>query len=243
MTTIRIDFDAEALKALDRRVRLLTDQNLRFVAARALTESAKAAQSGLKQAMPRFIDQPTRWTLGSTFVQYARANNLETTIGIRSDKQGRGNAAGRYLRPIVEGTTPKIKGADLSATKIAGVSSGAVLVPARTSGLKNAAGNVPLSKYATIFGEARKANGRYYLAPVKRGSSTMAVFERKEGFIGRTSTIERTVRRMFTIESNPKTRRPVFPVQEILSQAFGQAWPIEVRRAFTAEVAGKLGPR
>ena len=237
MTTIRIDFDTQALSRLDGRVRLLTDQNLRFVAARALTESAKAAQSGLKEAMPRFIDQPTRWTLGSTFVQYARANNLETTIGIRSDKQGRGNAAGRYLRPIVEGTTPKIKGADLSATKIAGVSSGAVLVPARNSPLrKTAAGNYTISAYAKVLGSARQGGGKYFIAPVKPGSPTQAVFARA----GRGG---KTTRRVFTIDPSPKTRRPVFPVQEILSKAFGQAWPVEVRRAFEAEVARKLGQR
>lgn len=235
MATIRIDFDAEALKALDKRVRLLTDQNLRYVAARALTQSAKAAQAGLKEGMHRFIDKPTRWTLGSTFVQYARANDLQATVGIRSDNQGRGNAAGRYLLPIVQGTTPKIKGADLSATKIAGVASGAVLVPARNSPLrKTEAGNYTISAYARVLNAARQGGGKYFVAPVKPGSTTQAVFARA----GRGG---KTTRRVFTIDPNPKTRRPVFPVQEILTTAFGQAWPIEVRRAFEAEVASKLG--
>jgi hypothetical protein len=242
MATVRIDLQGD-LQRLDSRVRLLTDQNLRFMAARALTGAAQAAQQELKQATPRYIDNPTRWTVNGTYVRFARADTLTAEVGFRQDAQGRGNAAGKYLLPIVKGTTPKLKGADLSATKIAGAPRGAVLIPARTSGLKNAAGNVPLSKYATILGEARKGNGRYYVAPVKRGSSTMAVFERKEGFIGRTSTIERSVRRMFTIDPNPKTRRPQFPVRQVLEQGFAAAWRAQLRMAFDAEVARRLGGR
>ena len=241
MATIQIDFDAEALRRLDKRVRLLTDQNLRFVASRALTAASQSAQAQLKQETPRYIDQPTRWTLGGTYVKFARTQDLTTEVGFKPNPQGKGNAAGRYLQPVVKGTTPKLKGADLSASKLAGVSAGAVLIPAKASGLKNAAGNVPLSKYAKILGEARKGGGRYYIGPVKRGSSTMAVFERTSGFIPRTSTIETNVRRMFTIDPNPKVRRPQFPVQEILTRAFGNAWPAEVRRAYEAEVARRLG--
>ncbi len=243
MATIRIDFDAEALKALDKRVRLLTDQNLRYVAAKALTGAAQAAQQQLKQATPRYIDRPTRWTLGGTYVRFAKASDLTAEVGFRSDAQRGGNPAGAYLQPIVRGTTPKLKGADLSATKIAREAPGAVLVPAKGSGLLNASGNVPLSRYATILGEARQGGGRYYIGPVKRGSSVKAVFERKEGFIGRTSTLETSTRRLFTIDPNPKTRRPQFPVRQVLEQGFTQAWRGQLIAAFDAEVARRLGAR
>ena len=243
MSTVRIDFDAEALQALDKRVRLLTDQNLRYMAARALTGAAQAAQADLKQATPRFIDNPTRWTLGGTYVRFARADTLTAEVGFRQDKQGRGNPAGKYLQPIVKGTTPKLKGVDLSATKIARQPSGAVLVPAKGSGLLNASGNVPLSRYATILGEARQGGGRYYVGPVKRGSNVKAVFERKEGFIGRTSTLERTTRRLFTIDPNPKPRRSQFPVRQVLEQGFTQAWRGQLIAAFDAEVTKRLGGR
>jgi hypothetical protein len=243
MATVRIDFDAEALTALDKRVRLLTDQNLRYVAAKALTGAAQAAQQDLKQATPRYITNPTRWTLGGTYVRFAKASDLTAEVGFRSDAQGRGNPAGRYLLPIVKGTTPKLKGADLAASKIARETRGAVLVPAKGSGLVNAAGNVPLSKYATILGQARQGGGRYYIGPVKRGSSVKAVFERKEGFIGRTSTLETTTRRLFTLDPNPKQRRQQFPVRQVLEQGFASAWRAQVAAAFDAEVARRLGGR
>ncbi|NDC36081.1 MAG: hypothetical protein EBZ51_12100 [Synechococcaceae bacterium WB9_2_112] len=243
MATIRIDFDAEALQALDKRVRLLTDQNLRYVAARALTGAAQAAQAQLKQASPRYIDNPTRWTLNSTYVRFARADTLTAEVGFKADAQGRGNPAGKYLQPIVAGTTPKLKAADLSASKIARAPRGAVLIPAKGSGLVNAAGNVPLSKYATILAGARQGGGQYFIGPVKPGSSIKAVFERKEGFIGRTSTLERSTRRLFTLDPNPKPRRAQFPVRQVLEQGFASAWRREVAAAFDAEVARRLGGR
>ena len=238
MATVRIDLQGD-LQRLDSRVRLLTDQNLRFMAARALTGAAQAAQQELKQATPRYIDNPTRWTINGTYVRFARADTLTAEVGFRQDAQGRGNAAGKYLLPIVKGTTPKLKGADLSATKIAGQPSGAVLVPARNSPLrKTAAGNYTVSAYAKVLSSARQGGqGRpYFVAPVKPGSSTQAIFTRA----GRGG---QQVRRVFTIDPNPKTRRPQFPVRQVLEQGFAAAWRAQLRMAFDAEVARRLGGR
>jgi len=238
MATVRIDLQSD-LQRLDSRVRLLTDQNLRFMASRALTGASQAAQGALKQATPRYIDRPTRWTLGGTYVRFAKPQDLTTEVGFRQDAQGRGNAAGRYLQPIVKGTTPKLKGADLSATKIAGQPAGAVLVPAKGSPLRqNASGNYTISAYAKVLGAARQGGqGRpYFVAPVKPGSSTQAIFTRA----GRGGT---QLRRVFTIDPTPKVRRPQFPVVPVLRQAFEQAWPGQVRAAYQAEVTRRLGGR
>lgn len=235
MATLRIDLQSD-LKRLDSRVQLLTDQNLRYMAARALTGAAQAAQAELKQATPRYIDKPTRWTLGGTYVRFAKAQDLTAEVGFRQDTQGRGNAAGRYLQPIVKGTTPKLKGADLSATKIAGQPAGAVLVPAKGSPLrKTESGNYTISAYAKVLGSARQGGqGRpYFVAPVKPGSSTQAIFTRT----GRSGQL----RRVFTIDPNPKTRPPQFPVQPILRQAFERAWPGQLKAAYQAELVRRLG--
>ena len=236
MASVRIDLQAD-LERLDKRVRLLTDQNLSYVASRALNEAAGAAKRALREQMPRFIDKPVPYTLNSGFQRFARPNNLETVVGIADQSRSGRPAAANYLRPIVKGTTPKLKGADLSATKIAGQPAGAVLVPARNSPLrKTASGNYTISAYAKVLGSARQGgDGRpYFVAPVKPGSSTQAIFTRA----GRGG---QQVRRVFTIDPSPKVRRPQFPVQDILTKAFGQAWPAEVRRAFQAEIARKLG--
>lgn len=238
MANVRIDLQSD-LQRLSSRVQLLTERNLRFAASRALTGAAQAAQAALKQATPRYIDNPTRWTLNGTYVRFARADNLETEVGFRQDTQGRGNAAGKYLLPVVKGTTPKLKGADLSATKIAREAPGAVLVPAKNSPLrKTAAGNYTISAYAKVLGSARQGGqGRqYFVAPVKQGSSTKAIFTRA----GRGG---KELRRVFTIDPNPKVRSPQFPVRQVLMDGFQRAWGAEVRKAVEAELQRRLGGR
>ena len=237
---IDIQLDTSDLQKLNRFVLALSEKNIRFATAKAITESAKKAQAQLKTETPRYVEGPTRWTLGGTYVQFARPTDLIAEVGFRSDQQGNGNPAGRYLRPLIRGTTPQPKGADLSAAKIA--NRGRVtLIPARTANLTNTQGNVPLSRYARILDDARTGRNGVFIAPVRRGSPVLAVYQRKEGFISRTSTLESSVRRLFTLDPSPKTRRPSFPVHDILIQAFGQAWESELKAAVDAEIARSLG--
>ena len=240
--SIEISIDAGELQRLNQQLLLLTDRNMRFAVSRALTASGKAAQLHLQRSTPVYITNPTRWTLNGTYTRYAKPSSLEVEIGFRSETQGRGNPSGRYLQPIAAGELPRVKAADLSASKLAGVSRSAVLIPARSAGLLDAAGNVPLRKQAQILAAAR-AGGRsgVYIAPVRRGSSVMAIFERKEGFLGRTSTVERTTRRLFTLDPSPKARQRQFPVRDVIEQGFAQAWRREMVAAFDAELARATG--
>lgn len=232
---IRIAIDSSALEALQGRSRLLTDQNLRFAAARALNGAGGAAKSALRVAMPRFIDKPVPYTLNSAFQRFAKASDLSTTIGV-ADQARRGHPAARYLLPIIEGTTPTIKGVDLSGSKLARTDRRAVLRPARNSPLRmTAAGNYTVSAYAKVLQSARQGGDKYFIAPVQHGSTTMAVFARA----GRGG---KDTRRVFTLDPNPKRRRQQFPLQQVVTDAFAQAWPSEARAAVEAELARVLGP-
>lgn len=238
---IQVTLDTGDLERIGGFVAALTEQNVRFSVSRAMNASAEYAKQQLVQELKRSIDPaPTRWTLGGAFRTYAKARNLETVIGMRSDPQPRGNAAGRYLRPLVYGTRPRFKGADLSAGKLAGRR--VTLIPARSAGLVDSLGNVPLRQQTKILAGARSRNG-YFIAPVRKGSTTLAIFESKEGFLGRTSTVQRTVRRLFTLEENPKARRPSLELHKTMQQAFAARWPTELQQAFRAELAAKLGTR
>ena len=232
---LRIDVTDDIQVAVSKLGRL-TEQNIRFVVAKALTDAGKAAQQHLKADMPRYIDRPNRWTQGSTYIQFAKASDLTMEVGIRTtDNRGR-TAAGRYLMPIIAGTKPVMKGADLSASKIAGVRG--VLIPADGGPVRlDRYGNVSLSNYARVLAAARTPGSGVYIGPVKRGSTTMAVYQRSEGFIGRTSTLERSTRRLFTIEPSPKARAARFPVTQLLEASFRQAFPALLRSGLEAELA------
>lgn len=232
---LRIDI-TDSIQPAIAKLGKLTEQNIRFVVAKAMTDAGKVAQQQLKESMPRYIDRPNPWTRGSTYVQFAKASDLTVTVGIREqDRNGR-TAAGKYLLPLIQGGQPRPKGADLSASKIAGTRG--VLIPAKEGPVRlNQYGNVSLSNYAKVLAAARVPGSGVYIAPVRRGSSIKAVFQRKEAFMGRTSTLETSTRRVFTIDPNPKGRAARFPVPQLLEASFRQAFPSLLASGLQAELA------
>ena len=239
---LSVTIDSSDLGRVAERLALLTEKNVRFAVANAMKAAGAKAQDNLYQSaqQPRFIDKPTRWTLGGIQRKpYVSADRLQLDLGFMTESKGRGSPAGRYVNPIAAGTGPHLKRADLSASKIAGRRG--VLIPARSAGLVDGAGNVPLRKQAQILSAARTSSQGIFIAPVRRGSSTMAIFERRTGFMRRSNTLERTTRRLFTIEPNPKTRRRQFPVRDLVEQSFAQAWRREMATAFEAELQRAMG--
>ena len=237
-----IRFDTGDLSRLNQRLSLLTEKNLRYAVANAMTAAGRQAQADLRQQTPRFVDNPTSWTLGGIPQRtFARPSDLTINLGFATERRGRGSPAGRYLNPLAAGTTPHLKGADLSAARIAGTPR-AVLIPARTAGLTDGAGNVPLRRQADILARARSGpRSGVFIAPVRRGSSTMAIFERTDGFIGRTSTYQRSVRRLFTLDTTPSPRRRQFNVQDVVMDSFTRSWRREMAAAFDAELRRVMG--
>lgn len=231
---LQIDL-TDDLARFGQKLALLSEKNLRFAVAGALTRAGKVAQQDLLEAMPRHIDRPNRWTMGSTFVQYAKPADLTVEVGIRGqDRAGRTGAA-KYLMPLIEGGQPRPKGADLSASKIAGVRG--VLVPSQAGPVRlNQYGNVSLSNYAKVLAAARTKGSGVYVAPVRQGSATLAVFQRREGFMRGTSTLQSTTRRLFTIDPNPKRRQQQLPLAQILEGSFLKALPREVQQGLEAEL-------
>ena len=130
------------------------------------------------------------------------------------------------------------KAVDLAASKIAGYRG--VLVPSKQSPIKmNRYGNITLANYKKVIGGARN-NGAYYIAPVKRGSSVKAVYQRKTGFIGRTSTIASNTSRLFVLQPNPAMRQRQLNLPIILGRTVQENFPKFMKQRFNNEIAMKL---
>ena len=226
-----IDKALKGLTALD-------EKNISFAVAKAMTLTGQYAQNKLKIALAAAIDRPTPYTMNSTFVTFAKPSNLFMEVGIKS-RTARGRVpAGRYLQALIKGKAPTVKAVDQAASKIAGYRG--VLVPSKNSPVKlDRYGNVSLANYKKVIGGAR-AGGTYYVAPVKRGSSVKAVFERKTSFIGRTSTLQSNTTRVFVIEPNPKMRQQRLNLPVILGQTVQQEFPKFMKQRFNVEIAMKL---
>ena len=225
----------QALKGLT----ALDEKNTMFAVAKAMTLTGQYAQSKLKVAMEAAIDRPTPYTKNSTFVTFAKPSNLFMEVGIRTQGRGGRIGAGRYLQSLIKGGSSTYKGVDLAASKLAGYKG--VLVPSKQSPVKlNRYGNITLGKYKEVVGGARNLGGAYYIAPVKRGSSVKAIYQRKTGFIGRTSTIENKTSRVFVISPNPKLRQRQLNLPIVLGRTVQQEFPKFMKQRFEVEIARKL---
>lgn len=78
------------------------EKQIPFATALALTKSAQAAQKDLIAAMSSHLDNPTPFTLRSTFVRPATKNKLVAEVGIK-DFAAKGTPAARYLFPQIHG--------------------------------------------------------------------------------------------------------------------------------------------
>lgn len=238
MLDIRLDTTGidRAVKGLE----LLTEKNLRYATQQAINNSAFSARADLQTDLQKISGGPiqggaTPWTVRAAYVSKANPAALTAEVGLRTDTP---RAAGRYISVLTRGTRPRPKAVDRSAAKIAGRSAGNVaIIPAKSANLKDARGNVRLRDYASILGKAREGRDGYFVAPVRRGSSTMAVFQRKTGFIGRTSTLDSSIRRLFTIDPNPRPRASTYDLKGDLQRSVRRVWPGEIRDALLAELA------
>ena len=222
----------EGLTALD-------EKNIMFAVSKAMTLTGQYAENKLKVALSASIDRPTPYTLGGTFVTFAKPNNLFMEVGLRRVGRGGRTAAGRYLQSLIRGGAPTYKGVDLSASKLAGYKG--VLVPSKQSPVKlNRYGNVTLGKYKEVVGGARNLGGAYYIAPVKRGSSVKAIYQRKTSLIGRTSTVESKTSRVFVIQPNPAMRQRRLNLPIILGQTVREEFPKFMQQRFDYEIARKM---
>ena len=232
------DITSDINKALQ-GLEALDEKNISFAVAKAMTLTGQFAEKKLKSAMNSAIDRPTPYTMNSTFVTFAKPSNLFMEVGIRTTARGNRVAAGRYLQSLIKGGSPTYKAVDLAASKIAGYRG--LLVPAQQSPIKkNRYGNITLGNYKTVVGGARHTGGAYFIAPVKRGSSVKAIYQRKQGFIGRTSTIENNTSRVFVISPNPKQRQKQLNLPIVLGNTVRQEFPKFMKQRFEVEIARKL---
>jgi len=224
----------KALKGLE----ALDEKNISFAVAKAMTLTGQYAQKKLKVSLAAAIDRPTPYTMNSTFVTFAKPSKLFMEVGIKNMSRGSRVPAGRYLQSLIKGGRPTYKAVDLAASKIAGYRG--VLVPSKQSPIKmNRYGNITLANYKKVIGGARN-NGAYYIAPVKRGSSVKAVYQRKTGFIGRTSTIASNTSRLFVLQPNPAMRQRQLNLPIILGRTVQENFPKFMKQRFNNEIAMKL---
>jgi hypothetical protein len=231
---LQIDLTSD-VNRLEGSLKLLTDRAISFAAARSMTAAVRKAEADMKAAITSASGPieggATRWTVGALRSNWARADNLVAEVGFRSDTP---RAAGRYLQPLIKGGRPRTKGVDLRvSTAISGGGRG-VLIPAGSTRVDRR-GNVTYGSLGkALQGLGQKGSG-LFIRPLRRGGS-FGIFQRSDGFIGRTSTLERRTQLLFSIDTTPKPRVSTFKLHEQLRKSVDQIFPGHYRASLEAEL-------
>jgi hypothetical protein len=269
LLAVRTDV-AQAISQLDKRVQLLTDRNVAYMAARAMTRSAQAAQTDLKQAMPRFIrGGPTPFTQNSTYVRFAKPTDLSVEVGFKQFAS-KGTPAGRYLQPMAGGGGRRNKSSELQLQRKGLLRVGEYIVPADVTPLRlNSYGNLTGGTYTQLLSRLGGFGEQGYTANVSRAAASQAKRRQRDYFLGQpgglprgiqarvgprpkgnpggigrpvTSNLPRGFHTVFYITGQPRYKA-TFPIRDLLSQGFERSWRVELQAAFAAELAGKTGIR
>jgi hypothetical protein len=144
---LRISTEGAAL--LSRKLSSLEKRQLPFATATALNKTAALVERAEVEAMKAVFDRPTRWTLNSLFIRYAKKGRLEARVWVK-DYASKGQPPTRWLLPEVMGGRRKHKGSEglLAARGI--LPAGQFLMPGK--GMKlDASGNVSRGRMQKIL--------------------------------------------------------------------------------------------
>jgi len=111
-----------------------------FAMAKALTQTAKIAQTDIIIAMQLVFDRPTPYTLNSTFVDPATKDRLEAFVRLKNES-ATGLPPTKYLQPEVSGGARSVKRSEFALRRSLNLPDGAFVVPGA---------RVPLDQYGNI---------------------------------------------------------------------------------------------
>ncbi len=243
MAGINFAIDASQVNSMALTLLSFTGK-LNRVTAVAMTRSAKAAQAEIRKRTPDYIDNPTPWTLNSTFVKPATPERLATTVGFK-DYSSSGTPAAKYLQLQAAGGRARPKGYENLLRRSGVLRAGEFAIPTGAYPLRlNQYGNVSGAQYVQVLSRlnslreagsmgnrtnstrsrAARAERDYFVATI---NGHRAIWARRGG---------RSVVPVFNIVSTAPKYSPRFPVRNMLQSSFAKAFPVELRRAVADQI-------
>lgn len=218
---------------------------LPFVAAVALTRTAKDVEPAIKAKMRSVFDRPTRYTLNGMFIQSATKANLQSAVWLK-DKLGSGTPVDRYLEPQIKGGVRGHKGMETALVASGFMRRGDFAVPASGAQI-DGNGNMRRGQIVQMLAQLNVAGrtgrtGRASRRVVRQGSSWFALptpyrglsagvyFTRRVG--GRTKTVPVL---LFVSQVRYDTKLPFeeVGVKEALAR-FPEHFEVEARKALAS---------
>ena len=239
MADIDFKVNADELKRLHKFMLLITDK-LDLVTAISMTKTGKIAQEKVRQQTPKYIDNPVRYTLNSTFVKPAKPDRLSVIVGFK-DYSSSGVPAAKYLQPQVAGGKKRRQPFENLLTRKGYLKKSEFAIPTGNWPLKfNSSGNVPAAKYVQVLsslGALREAGSNSNATPTSKKKKR---FDYLVGTIYDTRGIwaqnDDSIVPVFIFVNNAKYSKR-FPVKKIILDSFVNTFPVIFERLVDERIA------
>lgn len=136
----------------EKLINQLTDlekKELPYAMMLALNKTAGEINQAEIEKMKEIFDRPTAYTLGSTFVKYAKINKLSAEVGFR-EWPGKGTPPEKYLSPQVYGGDRNLKRFEKAFQEKGVLPSGMYAVPGRGASI-NGNGNMSTGQIVQLL--------------------------------------------------------------------------------------------
>lgn len=148
-----ISVKIEGIEALKRSLGEQQKQ-LRFAAAKSLTQAARKVETRLRQNIADTFDRPTPWIKNGTFVEPAKKDNLVATVGIK-DQGARATQAKYLLQHFTAGARSN-KPMEKAMRSMGILPSGWLAIPSKDGVKTDSYGNVSKRTIAGILGALQR---------------------------------------------------------------------------------------
>jgi len=251
LLVLQIKLQTTGLDRLVAGALALTDQQLKWAVADAMTAASAHAKAELQRQTPLYVDRPSRYTMGSIYrwPGYVKPQNLSVQIGFKDLEMKNMGSTDHYLLPMARGTTRPVRRGEQRLRSLAGFA-GMYYIPTKyeNNGLRyNKDGNLTAGTYTRVlsrikafnlagFDANRTASGRsafkagkadFFAATLKTEKGKMP------GIYFRVGPKKRGFHTAFYLTDKAPKYRPTFPVSNILRASFNSSYNPELIKNLT----------
>jgi hypothetical protein len=165
MAVVNLSIDSRQISAMNLALANLSGQ-FNWIAARAMTNSAKAAKGAVaSKILPMIKGGPTSWTKRGLIASFAKPDNLTSQVGFQYGegrftddaftRKAGGVPAGRYMGVNAKGGDRRPKGTELALRRTGLIGNDQFITPASSGVRLNGQGNLPGGQYQRLLSRLR----------------------------------------------------------------------------------------
>lgn len=218
---IETSFKIEGLDELKRTLTDMEKRQLPFATKEAINATAERIKKAEQGAMKQYFDKPTKWTLNSMRIDYAKKHRPMGRVYFK-EAAGKGTPAYKYLSVEEQGGQRRDKGFEKWLRHAGYLPAGWYVVPARGARL-NQYGDVSKGMHTKVLA-ALKSGGKTagYFVPGPKSALAPGIYRR----------LKTRVRAVFIFVNKKPTYRPRLPWYPVAQKTFDRHFEREFDKAF-----------